>query len=129
MDYACGAVGLPACSVNAPHIRQRLFWVADAGREGRSRYRQDSAFSIAASPIESVNGDSFSEARRALDGDYSHLLLSNGLSVGVEQHAIKCYGNAIVPQVAAEFIKAYLAATDCKAGSSAHEDEAWFGIE
>lgn len=28
--YACGAAVLPACSVGAPHIRQRLFWVADA---------------------------------------------------------------------------------------------------
>lgn len=31
--YACGAVDLPACGVGAPHIRQRLFWVADAPRE------------------------------------------------------------------------------------------------
>jgi DNA (cytosine-5)-methyltransferase 1 len=26
--YATGAVSLPACSVGAPHIRQRLYWVA-----------------------------------------------------------------------------------------------------
>lgn len=30
--YACGAVVLPACGVGAPHIRQRLWWVAHAGR-------------------------------------------------------------------------------------------------
>lgn len=30
--YACGAVVLPACSVGAPHIRQRLWWLAHAGR-------------------------------------------------------------------------------------------------
>jgi DNA (cytosine-5)-methyltransferase 1 len=29
-DYACGAVCLPACSVGAAHIRQRLWFVADA---------------------------------------------------------------------------------------------------
>ena len=29
-DYACGAVGLPAGGVGAPHIRQRLWFVADA---------------------------------------------------------------------------------------------------
>ena len=28
--YALGSVGLPACSVEAPHIRQRLWFVADA---------------------------------------------------------------------------------------------------
>ena len=27
-DYASRAVDIPACSVNAPHIRQRLYWVA-----------------------------------------------------------------------------------------------------
>jgi DNA (cytosine-5)-methyltransferase 1 len=30
IDYACGAVGLPAGGVGAPHIRQRLWFVADA---------------------------------------------------------------------------------------------------
>ena len=39
-DYACGAVVLGAHSAGAPHIRQRLFWVADAQgmqRDGRER--------------------------------------------------------------------------------------------
>ena len=30
-DYACGMVVFPACSVGAPHQRQRLYWVADTG--------------------------------------------------------------------------------------------------
>jgi DNA (cytosine-5)-methyltransferase 1 len=40
--YACGAVVFGAHSVGAPHIRQRLYWVADAcgprleGRDGRT---------------------------------------------------------------------------------------------
>lgn len=29
IGYACGAIVLPACSVGAPHIRQRLWFVAD----------------------------------------------------------------------------------------------------
>lgn len=33
--YAVGCADLPACSAGAPHIRQRLFWVADAGRSAR----------------------------------------------------------------------------------------------
>src|SRR6516162_8666216 len=32
--YACGAAVLPACSVGAPHIRQRVWFVADAMRGG-----------------------------------------------------------------------------------------------
>ncbi len=30
MGYACGAADLPAAGVGAPHIRQRLWWVANA---------------------------------------------------------------------------------------------------
>lgn len=33
--YACGSAVLGAHSVGAPHIRQRLWWVADAGSVGR----------------------------------------------------------------------------------------------
>ena len=35
--YACGAAVLGAHSVGAPHIRQRLFWVADATSSGTRR--------------------------------------------------------------------------------------------
>ena len=45
--YACGCADLAAASVGAPHIRQRLFWVADAGWwwnvEPEDRERQPSA--------------------------------------------------------------------------------------
>lgn len=30
LGYACGAVDTPACGYGAPHIRSRLYWVADA---------------------------------------------------------------------------------------------------
>ena len=33
-SYACGAVGIPAGGVGAPHIRQRLWFVADAQHDG-----------------------------------------------------------------------------------------------
>jgi DNA (cytosine-5)-methyltransferase 1 len=34
--YACGAAGIPAAGVGAPHIRQRLWFVADTQSVGRS---------------------------------------------------------------------------------------------
>ena len=43
-DYACGAVGMPAAGVGAPHIRQRLWFVADSNdkrREWDSRVGRD----------------------------------------------------------------------------------------
>ena len=30
VGYACGAVPYPAAGIGAPHIRERLYWVADA---------------------------------------------------------------------------------------------------
>lgn len=38
MGYAVGAADLCAASVGAPHIRQRLWWVADAGTQRRERW-------------------------------------------------------------------------------------------
>lgn len=32
--YACAAVAFPSSSVGAPHIRDRLYWVADSGGKG-----------------------------------------------------------------------------------------------
>ena len=46
--YASRAVDIPACSVNAPHIRQRLYWVASAMDNtmcGRHRYAHQEIFS------------------------------------------------------------------------------------
>jgi len=41
-DYACGAVDICAASVGAPHIRQRLYWVADShGRGPQERRAED----------------------------------------------------------------------------------------
>jgi DNA (cytosine-5)-methyltransferase 1 len=34
IGYACGAAVVPACAVNAPHRRDRLWFVADAGSQG-----------------------------------------------------------------------------------------------
>ena len=44
VGYACGAADLPAASVGAPHIRQRLWWVAHSERPERrslNRSRRD----------------------------------------------------------------------------------------
>ena len=41
--YACGAVGIPAGGVGAPHIRQRLWFVADtASKRGNERFELES---------------------------------------------------------------------------------------
>ncbi len=112
--YAAGAADLCAASVGAPHVRQRLFWVADADlpdgprfgpigfplepkqkavRSGVTDYWKDTVF------IRCADG----KARPIKSGVQP---LAHGVSNRVGR--LRAYGNAIVPQVAAQFIGAYL---------------------
>lgn len=104
--YACAAVVLRADAYGALHERKRLFFVAHAGREGRSRHKHVERFSVAEEKTRAEFGDPLADARRVLEGDFSGLLLGDGFPVQVERHATHAYGGAIVPQVAAEFIRA-----------------------
>ena len=151
--YACGAVVLGAHSVGAPHIRQRLFWVANSecnsGRPGRtpgksreSARTQDSRTSVEPGRRRDVSGldNTISDGRRARGNDdtenvwvitdtkslafwsdFDIIPCADGKTRRVESgvqplaHGVpdrmgklRAYGNAIVPQVAAEFIKAFL---------------------
>lgn len=157
--YAVGAAVLPACSVGAPHKRDRLWFVANAASErgsgasgaggetvGRSAARDSLQFGragdecgdVAHTPIngrgQSNTDTKWSRARiceeqGALSGDNSQNHWGNGTWVdcpdgkqrliepsipllvnGVRNRVgkLRGYGNAIVPQVAAEFIKAYM---------------------
>ena len=36
-DYSCGKIVFPACSVGAPHLRQRQYWVAHTTSQGLER--------------------------------------------------------------------------------------------
>jgi DNA (cytosine-5)-methyltransferase 1 len=52
IGYAVGAADLCAASVGAPHIRQRLFWVADAQRGAAERHGPELASSARGVPGE-----------------------------------------------------------------------------
>lgn len=116
MGYRSAAADLCAAGIGAPHIRQRLYWVADCVCQGGSRLepRPNSSIlghggwcskanlqSIASAPFE--RGDCWPAPLLRRVGD--------GLPGGVGRQSypkrvegIKGYGNAIVPQLAAEFI-------------------------
>lgn len=108
--YACAATVLPANAVEADHERERLFWLAYASGEGRQGHQPVEGVSVCAKETFAITGNPFARARRALAGDHSDLLPSDGLPVGVERSAAHGYGNAIVPQVAAQVIASFMEA-------------------
>jgi DNA (cytosine-5)-methyltransferase 1 len=152
LGYAVGAADLCAASVGAPHIRQRLFWVAESSCQQSHRSRgarggwmqpadggADGRVGIAESlgdgAVQVARGDreSQKERRERQPGgssashwsDHELIACQDGKSRRIEPglkplaHGIqdrvgllRGYGNAIVPQVAAEFIRAYVEAKE-----------------
>jgi len=119
--YAIGATVLGAHSVGAPHIRQRLWFVAEAnvdelGHATSSRWQRSHGSSQQEQGSRSGREDDFpswndlvwlpcrdGKARPTQSGLQP---LAHGVSARVGR--LRGYGNAIVPQVAAEVIAAYM---------------------
>jgi DNA (cytosine-5)-methyltransferase 1 len=155
LSYACAAMVLPACSVTAPHGRERLFFVADAdeerelrrptkesgkaretetemGQQDRERFR---LFAGRARGDVRTVADAYSGhehwwsgplqvGRNCIEGEIARgrgrrraqWLVKPGLPLlahGVPNRVgrVGAYGNAIVPQVAAQFISAFVDTT------------------
>jgi DNA (cytosine-5)-methyltransferase 1 len=146
LGYAVGAADLCAAGVGAPHIRQRLFWVAES--DERSGFRGVSqSDQRAVSPSDGENhgvadarndGSQGLEPDRAATGTTVGERIAGGLGLdhwsdaewlvcldgktrrtqpglcplahGIPARAsqLRAYGNAIVPQVAAVFLRAVL---------------------
>lgn len=104
--YATASAILPACAYGASHERKRLYWVAYAGGEGWEGCEPEQCVSSLTGTPLAFDGHALAGARRALGGNISNLLSCDGLPVVMARDEIKGYGNAIVPQVAAEFIQA-----------------------
>jgi DNA (cytosine-5)-methyltransferase 1 len=96
--YSVGAAVLPACSVGAPHIRQRLWFVADTDKsrsQGHGEPSERSGECLAWSRLQEPSWFQF--AASFLNG-------AHGFRNRVAK--LRAAGNAITPQCAAEFIKA-----------------------
>lgn len=124
-DYAIGSCVLGAHSAGAPHIRSRLFWVADTNSpDGFDKQRK--GISSEEVPILSIPSGDVAIRRGHEDGS-SHWsdtrLIScrdgmrrrikpgiSPLAFGLPGYVdlLRGSGNAICPQTAAAFIKAYL---------------------
>jgi DNA (cytosine-5)-methyltransferase 1 len=149
IGYACGATVVPACAVDAPHRRDRLWFVADRYQPSESEGRQQRSGQLGRAGSDTTDSDiptsdtnnSRSQGYRQLkriddetgrqepdgyrpensfwdgtewriaDGKARRVksglrLLAHGVPARVGR--LRAYGNAIVPQVAAEIIGAYI---------------------
>lgn len=109
--YSFGAADLCAASVKAKHPRQRLYFVAHARGPrlaGPVTYRESIRLGTEAPPAE--HGDASLRARIYFEPDARAIEPIDGLPRPVGQ--VRGFGNAIVPQLAAEFIGAYRDLTD-----------------
>ena len=109
--YASAMAVLPACSVGAPHKRERIFWVADSG----SKRKHSRIHGVEQRRDAQANIKTFWSSKGVKCGDDkirpypiepALFPLANGISnrVGLLRGA----GNAIVPQVGAQIIKAVM---------------------
>lgn len=140
LGYAVGAADLPAASVGAPHRRYRLFWVADGNGTGRQiaegcsghakQGRRPVAESIDPNGLGPTDGQGLQPGCQAStpsrpwnsfittschDGRTRRLPIEpsfHPLAHGIPARVVRSrgYGNAIVPQVAAVFIRSFLEA-------------------
>ena len=110
MGYAFGCVPFPAAGVGAPHRRERAYWVAHAEvmrRQGRHLHAGGRL-----SPFGIANCGWSDPARLACrDGKWRPVEpgtfpVAHGVPGRVGR--LRAYGNAIVPQQAAEFVAAFM---------------------
>ena len=107
IGYAVGGANLCSAGVGAPLLSQRLFWVAEAeGVRREQAFRDEPA---AESPWEKTGlimatGENLRGKRWRFKPGVEPL--ADGFPGRVER--LRGYGNAICPQVAAEFIRAYM---------------------
>lgn len=72
--YACRGVDIPACAVDAPHIRQRLYWVArdmadaNGGQSGEGRGDDGEMRRLQEAERQSKYGSALSVGSRQADG-------------------------------------------------------------
>lgn len=114
--YACASSVLPACCVGSPHQRDRLFYGAKA-------LHADNKQQLSTTNEERVGNIIWTDNAHVSNAWEKHdtLLRTDGGFMRVEPGykpvvdgipgrvgRVRGYGNAIVPQVAAEFIKAFM---------------------
>jgi DNA (cytosine-5)-methyltransferase 1 len=132
IGYSCGSAVVPACAVDAPHRRDRLWFVAVRNVDNRfgarlERHAGDGCggdeWARPARPTATPSRTVWGGATWAVgaDGKARRVeptirLLAHGVSARVGK--LRAFGNAVVPQVAAEVIAAFME-SECDAAEAA----------
>ena len=112
--YTCGAVVLSARCVKAPHVRKRIMFVAYSTGNGRERIQRfakaqiQKDWSPKALDAWHGTGNPFEQWQKLLAGTCIRRMddgVSSGMVVGP---ALRSFGDAIVPQAAAAFVRAFI---------------------
>lgn len=110
--YANGAFDICAAGVGAPHVRQRLFFVADTNPDGYGLETVSDEKNICVPPSNGQCAGRFGEmgGSRFWTGlrppGARPVAVGDGPADGLGQ--LRAYGNAIVPQAAEVIIRAYM---------------------
>jgi DNA (cytosine-5)-methyltransferase 1 len=112
LGYACGAADLPSICVDSWQRRERLYWGA-TNTDSKQQHtvldgsgKKRGGATSPAREVDFVDCTIRSLGRRFRIPEPRGGWLANGIPGRVGQ--LRAYGNAIVPQVAAEFIAAYM---------------------
>ncbi len=106
--YEVQTIIIPACAINAPHRRDRVWVIANSKCERLQRPMQDNSFYGGQRTALAKCVHSSIKKWSELDGLVRGLRASDGLSPKVVRTEIKAYGNAIVPQVAYQIFKSLI---------------------
>lgn len=108
-DYETAAIVFKGSIVGADHERERLYWVCDTKSARRERFSVPwSSVSKRDAEGQPEPGNYFAYARNTSEQHKQHILQRDGIPLGMERSLMKGYGNAIIPQAAALFIKSYM---------------------
>lgn len=67
LGYAFGAVPFPSAGVGAPHIRDRLYWLADSNQEQRGRWTDSEGLQPNGAAVQRNQGDRIVKSNCSID--------------------------------------------------------------
>ncbi len=113
LGYAVGAADLCAASVGTPHIRQRLWWIANSTsyrfQRNVRKTQTQKIHNVSSKTLASWNSTSSSfDNWQKLLAESSVCRMADGVPSTLDiRPRLRAYGNAIVPQLAAEVLSVW----------------------